>query len=106
VSDGVMRYIAAITHATRGNEFLALPAGPRASRALYRMGKAVAAMDGRDFVTPDDIKGLAPYVLPHRIVVSGGARLAGKTAEDVVSDILTGVAVPGGAEEILGLRDA
>lgn len=101
ISESVLDYIVSLTEATRKSELLRLPASPRGSRALYRAGKAWAAMDGRDYVTPDDVKYLAPYVLPHRVALSGEARMSGKTADDVIREILNGVSVPGSKEEIL-----
>ncbi|MDR1816131.1 MAG: MoxR family ATPase [Clostridiales Family XIII bacterium] len=103
ITDAVLGYLVALVHATRESPDLALPASPRASRALYRLGKASAAMDGRDYVTPDDVKSMAPYVLAHRVALTGEARLAGQTPESFVADLLARVPVPGGEEDVLGL---
>ena len=66
-------------------------ASPRASRGLYRAAKVWAAMDGRDFVTPDDVKALAHPVLEHRLVLDSGARFSGVNAGAVLDGILAKV---------------
>ncbi|MDR1572159.1 MAG: MoxR family ATPase [Clostridiales Family XIII bacterium] len=104
IDDKVLDYIVSITGATRDSGLLALPAGPRASRALYRAGKAFAAMNGRAFVTPDDVKALAPYILPHRVTPNGEARAMGKSADGIIGDILGTVAAPGGEGGMLYAR--
>ena len=94
LSEAVADYIVAITTATRTFPGLAMGASPRASRALYRAAKAWAAMQGRDFVIPDDVKYLAPFVLAHRLLVSGEARLSRLSGESVIKAVLEKVAVP------------
>lgn len=94
LNEAVADYIIAITTATRDFPGIAMGASPRASRALYRASKAWAAMQGRDFVTPDDVKYLAPYVLAHRLLMSGEARLSGLTGEKVIKAVLEKVSVP------------
>lgn len=94
VADCVAEYIVALTSATRSFPGVSMGASPRASRALYRAGKAWAAMQGRSFVSPDDIKYLAPYVLSHRLLMSGEARLSGLTGEKVVKALLEKLTVP------------
>ena len=69
-------------------------ASPRASRALFRVAKAWAAMRGRAFVTPDDVQYLARFVLPHRLLLESEAQLAGRTGETVVAELLESVPVP------------
>ena len=101
IADTVLEYIVSLIEATRQSKYLRLPAGPRGSRALYRAGKAWAAIDGRDYVTPDDIKSLAPYILCHRISLNQDARLSGVTAADVVSGILSDVLAPASKEDML-----
>ncbi|MDR3363407.1 MAG: MoxR family ATPase [Clostridiales Family XIII bacterium] len=101
VCDKTLEYIVSLTHATRGTGMLSLPASPRGSRALYRAGKALAAVRGRAFVTPGDIKEMAPYVLPHRVVISGEARLLNKTAASVIEDILETTPVPVDERELV-----
>ena len=73
VSDAVADYIVALAAMTRTHDQLVMGASPRASRGLYRAAKVWAAMEGRDFVTPDDVKVLAHPVLEHRLMLSGGA---------------------------------
>ena len=92
--DSVAEYIVAITTATRSFSGVQMGASPRASRALYRASKAWAAMQGRKFVTPDDVKYLAPFVLSHRLLLSGEARLSGLKAESVINSILEKTPVP------------
>ena len=94
VTDEVAEYIVALITATRNFPGVAMGASPRASRAMYRAAKAWAAMHGRDFVTPDDVKYLAKFVLPHRILLSGEARISGITAETVVERIMGELPVP------------
>ena len=76
VSDAVADYIVALAAMTRTHDQLVMGASPRASRGLYRAAKVWAAMEGRGFVTPDDVKVLAHPVLEHRLMLSGGARLS------------------------------
>ena len=94
VSDAVAEYIIALTTATRRFPGVVMGASPRASRALYRAAKAWAAMAGRSFVTPDDVKYLAPYVLAHRLQLGSESRLSGLTAQAVVARILQETPVP------------
>ena len=92
--EAVADYIISLTTATRSFPGVAMGASPRASRALYRASKAWAAMKGRSFVTPDDVKYLAPFVLSHRLLMSGEARLSGLKAESVINNILEKTPVP------------
>jgi len=101
VSDTVLDYIVSLVEATRKDKRFRLPVGPRGSRALYRAGKVWAAMAGRDFVTPDDIKSLAPTVLCHRLHLSQEALLEGLKAEKLLEDILVNTPAPLSKEEIL-----
>ena len=94
VDEPVRRYIVSIIGATRENSGLSLGASPRAGLALYKTSQAWAAIDGRDFVTPDDVKALAPSVLPHRMILSSTARLRGTTAEKLVAETLSSTPVP------------
>ena len=88
ISDAVAEYIVALAGATRSHNALAMGASPRGSRGLYRAAKVWAAMEGRDFVTPDDVKALAHPVLEHRLLLDSGARFAGVTAGGVLDDVL------------------
>jgi len=94
VDNTVRMYIVAITQASRKHQSLTLGASPRAGLALYKASQAHAALDGRDFVTPDDVKTLAIPVLAHRLIVASNARLRGRTAGQIVRDILAEVPVP------------
>ena len=93
--DGTVRmYIVDIVQASRKNQSLTLGASPRAGLALYKASQARAALDGRDFVIPDDVKALAIPVLSHRLIVASNARLRGRTAAQIIREILAGVPVP------------
>ncbi len=94
VDDTVREYIVQIVQASRGSEALSLGASPRAGLALYKTAQARAAIGGRDFVTPDDVKELAESVLSHRVIPTSTSRLRGRTAELIVEEILTAVPVP------------
>ena len=94
VDDAVRMYIVDIVQSSRSNQALTLGASPRAGLALYKASQARAALDGRDFVTPDDVKALAVPALSHRFIVASGARLRGRTASQIVRDVLAGVPVP------------
>jgi MoxR-like ATPase len=87
-------YLLDIIRATREDEAIQLGASPRASLALYHTSQALAAINGRTFVTPDDIKQLTLPVLAHRLILNSEARLRGKTAEETLTDLLEQVAVP------------
>jgi MoxR-like ATPase len=94
IADGVRRYAIDIVTATRDNRDLRLGASPRATLHLLRTGRAAAALDGRDFVLPDDLQALAVPVLAHRLLLSAEAQVARRTTEAVVSDVLASVPVP------------
>ena len=98
LSDAVADYIVALADATRNHPQLVMGASPRATRNLYRACKVWAAMEGRDFVTPDDVKALAHPVLEHRLVLESSARFSGMTACAVLDDILARVPAAPGAE--------
>lgn len=88
VSDQVADYIVALADTTRSHPQLKMGASPRATRGLYRAVKVWAAMEGRDFVTPDDVKALAHPVLEHRLVLESGARFSGVTAKTLLDEVL------------------
>lgn len=92
VHDEVMAYAVALSEATREHPAVSLGVSPRGSIALVRAAQARAATRGRDFAGPEDVKDLAPSVLPHRIGVRGGA--SGTTAEGVVAEVLDSVPSP------------
>ena len=94
IEDSVRDYIVRIARSTRENKDISLGASPRASLALYQSAQAWAAIQGRDFVIPDDIKDMAPAVLSHRLIISPQAQLRGRTAAELVADIVESVPVP------------
>jgi MoxR-like ATPase len=94
LSPGVRQYAYRIVAATRGHARLTLGASPRAGVALLLASQAAAAIAGREFATPDDIKDVAPFVLPHRLIVAPDAEIEGVTANDVLNEILASVPVP------------
>ncbi|MBN1428876.1 MAG: MoxR family ATPase [Anaerolineae bacterium] len=89
------RYIIDLVSATRAHDDIYLGASPRGSLALYRTSQARAALDGRDFVLPDDIKEMLEVTLAHRIIVGPAARIKDVTAEGIIADVVRKVAVPG-----------
>lgn len=95
VNDLVRAYVVDIVRATREHPDIYLGASPRGSLALFKTARAWAALEGRDFVTPDDIKTLAGPVLAHRLIASPSARIRGVDAASIVSEILGTTAVPG-----------
>jgi len=94
VEPSLFRYITAIVGATRQSADLSLGASPRASIALLLTSKALAAMRGRDFVIPDDIKALAPPVLRHRILLRPEVEIEGRRPDDIIQGILGYIQVP------------
>ena len=94
VEPHLIEYIAKITIATRENQFLYLGASPRASLALLNASKAFAAIRGRDFVTPEDIKEASYAVLRHRIAVSPEREMEGLSTDEVIRQILEGIEIP------------
>ncbi len=94
VEDSVSRYITAVTRATRGHEKIKLGTSPRGSLGLYLASQAKAAMAGRNYVIPDDVKSLAVPVLAHRFIVKTETRMKGQTPEDIAREILSAVPVP------------
>ncbi len=88
VDESLERYILAIVRASRSHPDVALGASPRGSLALYKTAQALAALRGRDYVVPDDIKTLAPLTLVHRLIVKPGSQLRGRTAQAILNEIL------------------
>lgn len=88
VDDTVRDYVVRIVHATRQRNELLLGASPRGSYALYRGAQAYAAIQGRDYVLPDDVKTLGPLILSHRCLMQPESALRGVTSEDVIAAIL------------------
>ncbi len=96
VSPPVKRYIVEIVRATRENSEVYLGSSPRGSLGLFRAGQAMAAIQGRDYVLPDDIKFLSEYVLAHRMVIQPAARLRNLSADQIVHEVVSNLPVPGG----------
>ena len=94
VAEEVRAYIADITRSTRDERMLSLGASPRATVALFRAARAGAVLEGRDFATPDDVKGVAPAVLRHRITLAPELEVEGRTTDDVLAALLARVRVP------------
>lgn len=94
ISADLRRYLTTIVRATRASEAVDLGASPRGTLALGRAAQALAALRGRDYVLPDDIKTLLPATLAHRIILSPEARLRGRTVADLLGEIVEGIAVP------------
>ena len=88
VDETIERYILSIVQATREHPDLALGASPRGSLALYKTSQAWAALQGRDFVLPDDVKMLAPLTLSHRLILKPDSQLRGRTAQAIIHEIL------------------
>ncbi|MGE5943036.1 MAG: AAA family ATPase [Flavobacteriales bacterium] len=94
VEEHLLKYIAELIVATRNNPFLYLGASPRASIAILKASKAFAAMSGRDFVTPEDIKRAAIPVLHHRVIVTPEREMEGVTSKQVITQIIETVEIP------------
>ena len=94
VSEPVESYLLEVIQATRSHSTIALGASPRAALALEHASQALAALAGRTFVRPDEVKRLAPAILSHRLILSSQARLRGRAAEQALTEILESVPVP------------
>ncbi len=94
VEESVIDYIVRIARETRVREEIRLGASPRATMGLFQASQAWAAIHGRAYVLPDDVKAVAPNVLCHRLIVAPQAQLRGRTADELIRDIITSVPVP------------
>lgn len=94
VEPALYQYIATLVRRTRDWPSVSLGASPRAAIGLFLISRALAGMEGRDFLIPDDIKAAAPPVLRHRLLLKPEADLEGLTADQVIEDVLRGVEVP------------
>ncbi len=94
VEDSVREYMVRVVRATREHEAVALGVSPRGTLALFHTAQALAALRGRHFVIPDDVKTLVPHVLTHRIIISQRVRLRGRTPAEVLQEIVEAVPVP------------
>jgi MoxR-like ATPase len=95
VADEIKRYIIDLVSASRQHPDVYLGSSPRGSLALFRTSQARAAMAGRDYVIPDDVKALAEVTLAHRIIVGPAARIKDIASRTIVQDILQATPVPG-----------
>jgi MoxR-like ATPase len=93
-ADALKRYIVELVRSTRDHPAVELGASPRASLALLRATRALAASHGRDYVVPDDVKELADPVLAHRLILAPEAQMADRSASDVVAELLGSIAIP------------
>lgn len=94
IKDEIINYIANVVHETRNHGDLFLGASPRASLALLKASKAMAAISGREFVTPDDVRSVSDAVLNHRIIPSPEKEMEGITAQDIIKQIIQKIEVP------------
>jgi MoxR-like ATPase len=94
IDEKLLQFIAKLIHQTRNHKSIYLGASPRASLSIMNASKAIAAMQGRDFVTPEDILTVVPPVLRHRIILSPDKEMEGITEDDVIRQILQGMDVP------------
>jgi MoxR-like ATPase len=94
IAPEVRGYIASITRATREDPSLSLGASPRATVALMRVARAGAVLEGRDFVTPDDVKARAIAALRHRVTLAPEVEVEGRTADDVIGAVLSRIPTP------------
>jgi MoxR-like ATPase len=94
IEASVRNYIVNICRATRRHDDIELGASPRATMALYHTCQALAAIRGREFVIPDDVKSMIPFVLTHRLIVNPQTRLRGRRPQDVIRDVVETVPVP------------
>jgi MoxR-like ATPase len=94
IEDNLVKYISNITHKTRNHGKIYLGGSPRASLSILKSAKAIAAIRGRDFVTPEDIQFVAKPVLNHRLILTPEAEMEGLTTEDVVNEIIQTIEVP------------
>lgn len=94
IEDQIIEYISEIIQLTRNHGQIFLGASPRAGLAMMRAGKVTAMLQNRDFVIPDDVQYVAPYILNHRMILSPTAEMEGYSTQDVISEILKTVEVP------------
>lgn len=96
IAPPVKQYLIDLVQHTRQHESIYLGASPRGSLGLYRASQALAAIEGRDYITPDDIQSVAGPILTHRVILAPGARLQERSEENILTEILETVQVPGG----------
>lgn len=93
IKENVYRYILDIVTATRKHAYVDTGASPRATVDMVKMSKAAAYIDGRDFVTPEDVRQQVPYVLKHRLYTNASAKIEDKTGDDILKEIVEGIKV-------------
>ena len=96
IAPPVKRYIVEMVQYTREHNDVYLGSSPRGSLGIYRASQARAAIQGRDYVTPDDIQGIAEPILGHRLILAPGARLQNRNEDNILKELLEKVKVPGG----------
>ena len=94
VTDSIKRYIVTIINSTREHDDVYLGASPRGSIGLYKVSQVFAAIQGRDYVIPDDIKYLAESVLSHRLILQPAAKLKNIDTREVIADLLEKIPIP------------
>jgi len=94
VDQSIIDYIAKIVTSTRNNNSLYIGASPRASLAILKSSKANAAIHGRDFITPDDVKFVAPHVLKHRIILTPEKEMEGILPHEIITKLIETIEVP------------
>ena len=94
VEQSIREYIVSLVHATRAHSSVELGSSPRGSLYLYRGAQAFAALHGRDFVLPDDVKHLVREIITHRLIIGAQTRLRGRSAQQIVKEIVDSVPVP------------
>ena len=94
VDPGIENYVVELVRATRDHSGIELGVSPRGTLALYRTAQAFAAIHGRPYVIPDDVKEMAPHVLAHRMIATSQTRMHGRAMEQIVDDVLHSVSVP------------
>jgi MoxR-like ATPase len=90
----VLQYISQVIRGTRDHADVQLGASPRAAIHLFRLGQAMSAIEGRDYLTPDDVKAAAPAVLRHRLLLTAEAQVAARTPDKIVADVLERIEIP------------
>jgi MoxR-like ATPase len=98
VDESLERYILNVVRATRSHPDISVGASPRGSLALYKTSQALAALRGRDYVEPDDVKEMAPLALPHRVIVKPESQIRGRDAAGILREILDGTELDIGEE--------
>jgi MoxR-like ATPase len=94
VNSAIIKYISNIVHNTRNNKDVFLGASPRASISLLKGSRAIAAINGRDFVIPEDVQEIVEAVLAHRIMITAEKEMEGSSAEEVIQNVVKSVEIP------------